>query len=101
MGEYVDQELGGYKLAFARRAEEAERHGGFLFAEKKASARAWREWWKGLGKAAPGLTRAGPDGVAAVDETVNFGAWWHSGEHFLRQLVPAEHLIHVEGDPTP
>ena len=34
MGEYVDQELGGYKLAFARRAEEAEKHGDFLFAEK-------------------------------------------------------------------
>ncbi len=34
MEEYVDQELGGYKLAFAYRAEEAEKHGDFLLAEQ-------------------------------------------------------------------
>ena len=34
MAEYVDQELGGYKLAFAYRAEEAEKHGDFLLGEQ-------------------------------------------------------------------
>ena len=34
MREYVDEELGGYKLAFSRRAEEAEKHGDFLFARE-------------------------------------------------------------------
>lgn len=34
MAEYVIQELGGYKLAFAYRAEEAEKHSDFLLAEQ-------------------------------------------------------------------
>ena len=40
MGEFVDEELGGYKLAFARRAEEAEKHGDFLFARELRRAAA-------------------------------------------------------------
>jgi hypothetical protein len=32
--EYIDQELGGFKLAFPYRAEEAEKHGDFLLAEQ-------------------------------------------------------------------
>ncbi|MBM4038726.1 MAG: hypothetical protein FJ290_09440 [Planctomycetes bacterium] len=52
--------------------------------EKRASAAAWREWWKGLGDPAPGLVRTGPDGAAVVDDAVDFGAWWQSGERSLQ-----------------
>jgi hypothetical protein len=52
--------------------------------EKKASARAWAEWWKGLGQPAPGLVRRGPDGAAVADDTISFGAWWQSGERSLQ-----------------
>ena len=40
MDEYIDQELGGFKLAFPYRAEEAEKHGDFLLAEKLRKAAA-------------------------------------------------------------
>jgi len=52
--------------------------------EKRASVGAWREWWKGLGNAAPGLTRTGPAGAPVADDTVDFGAWWQSGERSLQ-----------------
>ncbi|MBM4035856.1 MAG: hypothetical protein FJ291_29305 [Planctomycetes bacterium] len=52
--------------------------------EKKASARAWEEWWKGLGRPAPGLVRRGPDGAAVADDTISFGAWWQSGERSIQ-----------------
>ena len=45
---------------------------------KKMAAGDWAVWWKGLGNPCAGLTRAGPDGQAAVDETIDFGAWWQS-----------------------
>ena len=40
MSEYVDQEQGEYKLAFARKAEEAEKHGDFLLATQLRAAAA-------------------------------------------------------------
>jgi len=40
MSEYVIEELGGYKLAFAWRAEESEKHGDFLLAAELRSAAA-------------------------------------------------------------
>jgi len=52
--------------------------------EKKASANAWREWWRRLGNAAPGLMRTGPDGAAVADETIDVGAWWQSGERSIQ-----------------
>ena len=45
---------------------------------KKMASGEWAAWWKGLGNAQPGLTRKGPDGKPAVDEKLDFGAWWQS-----------------------
>lgn len=47
------------------------------------SARAWRMWWNGLGNAKPGLVRTGPRGSAVVDETIDLGTWWQSGERSI------------------
>ena len=45
---------------------------------KKLPSGDWPGWWKGLGDPRPGLTRRGADGKPAVDEQIDFGAWWQS-----------------------
>ena len=47
------------------------------------SADAWQTWWKGLGNAKSGVVRTGPSGLAVVDETIDLGAWWQSGERSI------------------
>ena len=68
--------------------------------QRKASAAAWQEWWKSLGSAAPGLTRAAPDGATVADETIDFGAWWQSGERSIQgrpnPLLPYPQTAKVE-----
>jgi len=51
--------------------------------KKEMSVSAWRAWWKGLGNAKPGLRRTGPDGLTALDETIDLGTWWQSGERSI------------------
>ena len=50
---------------------------------KEVSRSAWQEWWKAQGNAKPGLIRTGPDGAVAVDETIDLGTWWQSGERSI------------------
>ena len=47
------------------------------------SADAWQTWWNGLGNTKPGLIRTGPCGTAVVDETIDMGTWWQSGERSI------------------
>ena len=52
--------------------------------KKEMSATAWRDWWHGLGNAKPGLIRMGPDRSSVVDETIDIGTWWQSGERSIQ-----------------
>jgi hypothetical protein len=52
--------------------------------KREMPASTWRSWWEGLGDAKPGLSRAGPDGSAIRDETIDIGTWWESGERSIR-----------------
>ena len=51
------------------------------------SAGAWRTWWNGLGNAKSGLVRTGPSGSAVVDETIDLGMWWQSGERSIHNRL--------------
>ena len=52
--------------------------------KKDMSGGAWRKWWHELGDAKPGLTRTGSSGSAVLDETIDHGTWWQSGERSIR-----------------
>jgi hypothetical protein len=46
----------------------------------------WSAWWKQLGNARSGLTRTGSGVPPEMDETLDFGAWWHSGHGAIHHL---------------
>jgi hypothetical protein len=52
--------------------------------KKEMSASAWWAWWRKLGNARPGLIRIEPDESAVADETIDFGAWWQSGQRSIQ-----------------
>ena len=54
--------------------------------KKNMSANGWRKWWEELGNANPGLVRIEPNGTAVVDETIDLGTWWQSGERSIQNL---------------
>jgi len=94
MNELVEQEDGGFRASSGLRAEEAEKYGDFLL-----------DFTKPI-QLKPGLhdirlefhTRSYDDANSISDSGIWAGTpclrlYW-SSEHFLRELVSAEHLIH-------